>query len=253
MRVENGKKVFSVREVNSYIGNIIKNDYLLKNICFEGEVSSFSKGPTGHLYITLKDCTAPGDLPEGAPYNGILRVNVWKSVAAKLNLTTVKQGDILIVKGSCSIYDAKSEYSVNAVSVQRREERGWHGEAYAELKRRLGQEGIFDTAIKKPIPKYPRAVGVVISIGTNAYKDIMSVSHRRNPYVQMIVCDARAQGENARELIVQGIRRLDRMGVDTIIIGRGGGSREDLEVFDDEAVVRAIYEAKTPIHIWNWT
>ena len=195
MRVENGKKVFSVREVNSYIGNIIKNDYLLKNICFEGEVSSFSKGPTGHLYITLKDCTAPGDLPEGAPYNGILRVNVWKSVAAKLNLTTVKQGDILIVKGSCSIYDAKSEYSVNAVSVQRREERGWHGEAYAELKRRLGQEGIFDTAIKKPIPKYPRAVGVVISIGTNAYKDIMSVSHRRNPYVQMIVCDARAQGE----------------------------------------------------------
>ena len=221
MRVENGKKVFSVREVNSYIGNIIKNDYLLKNICFEGEVSSFSKGPTGHLYITLKDCTAPGDLPEGAPYNGILRVNVWKSVAAKLNLTTVKQGDILIVKGSCSIYDAKSEYSVNAVSVQRREERGWHGEAYAELKRRLGQEGIFDTAIKKPIPKYPRAVGVVISIGTNAYKDIMSVSHRRNPYVQMIVCDARAQGENARELIVQGIRRLDRMGVDTIIIGRG--------------------------------
>ena len=95
MRVENGKKVFSVREVNSYIGNIIKNDYLLKNICFEGEVSSFSKGPTGHLYITLKDCTAPGDLPEGAPYNGILRVNVWKSVAAKLNLTTVKQGDIL--------------------------------------------------------------------------------------------------------------------------------------------------------------
>ena len=75
----------------------------------------------------------------------------------------------------------------------------------------------------------------------------MSVSHRRNPYVQMIVCDARAQGENARELIVQGIRRLDRMGVDTIIIGRGGGSREDLEVFDDEAVVRAIYEAKTPI------
>ena len=89
MRVENGKKVFSVREVNSYIGNIIKNDYLLKNICFEGEVSSFSKGPTGHLYITLKDCTAPGDLPEGAPYNGILRVNVWKSVAAKLNLPIV--------------------------------------------------------------------------------------------------------------------------------------------------------------------
>ena len=89
MRVENGKKVFSVREVNSYIGNIIKNDYLLKNICFEGEVSSFSKGPTGHLYITLKDCTAPGNLPEGAPYNGILRVNVWKSVAAKLNLPIV--------------------------------------------------------------------------------------------------------------------------------------------------------------------
>ena len=165
----------------------------------------------------------------------------------KLKLPPINQGDILIVRGNCSIYDVKSEYSVNAVMVQKREERGWHGEAYTELKRRLGQEGIFDTAIKKPIPKYPRKVGVVISIGTNAYKDIMSVSHRRNPYVQMIVCDARAQGENARELIVQGIRRLDAMGVDTIIIGRGGGSREDLEVFDDEAVVRAIYEAKTPV------
>lgn len=247
MRVENGKKVFSVREVNTYIGNIIKNDYLLKNICLEGEVSSFSKGPTGHLYITLKDCTAPEAVSEGAPYNGIIKVNVWKSVAMKLNLTSVNQGDILIVKGSCSTYDAKSEYSVNAISVKKREERGWHGAAYAELKKKLGQEGIFDTAIKKPIPKYPRMVGVVISVGTNAYKDIMSVSHKRNPYVQMIVCDARAQGENARELIVQGIRRLDAMGVDTIIIGRGGGSREDLEVFDDESVVRAIYEAKTPI------
>lgn len=247
MRVENGKKILSVSEVNTYIGNIIKQDYLLKNVCLEGEVSSLSKGPTGHLYITLKDCTAPEGQNGTAGYKGIIKVNVWRSVVEKLKLPPINQGDILIVRGNCSIYDVKSEYSVNAVMVQKREERGWHGEAYTELKRRLGQEGIFDTAIKKPIPKYPRKVGVVISIGTNAYKDIMSVSHRRNPYVQMIVCDARAQGENARELIVQGIRRLDVMGVDTIIIGRGGGSREDLEVFDDEAVVRAIYEAKTPV------
>lgn len=247
MRIENGKKILSVSEVNTYIGNIIKQDYLLKNVCLEGEVSSLSKGPTGHLYITLKDCTAPEGQNGAAAYKGIIKVNVWKSIVDRLKLPQINQGDILIVRGSCSIYDVKSEYSVNAVSVQKREERGWHGDAYAELKKKLGQEGIFDTAIKKPIPKYPRKVGVVISIGTNAYKDIMSVSHRRNPYVQMIVCDARAQGENARELIVQGIRRLDAMGVDTIIIGRGGGSREDLEVFDDEAVVRAIYEAKTPI------
>lgn len=247
MRIENGKKILSVSEVNTYIGNIIKQDYLLKNVCLEGEVSSLSKGPTGHLYITLKDCTAPEGQNGTAAYKGIIKVNVWKSIVDRLKLPPINQGDILIVRGSCSIYDVKSEYSVNAVSVQKREERGWHGDAYAELKKKLGQEGIFDTAIKKPIPKYPRKVGVVISIGTNAYKDIMSVSHRRNPYVQMIVCDARAQGENARELIVQGIRRLDAMGVDTIIIGRGGGSREDLEVFDDEAVVRAIYEAKTPI------
>lgn len=247
MRIENGKKILSVSEVNTYIGNIIKQDYLLKNVCLEGEVSSLSKGPTGHLYITLKDCTAPEGQSGIAAYKGIIKVNVWKSIVDRLKLPPIGQGDILIVRGSCSIYDVKSEYSVNAVSVQKREERGWHGDAYAELKKKLGQEGIFDTAIKKPIPKYPRKVGVVISIGTNAYKDIMSVSHKRNPYVQMIVCDARAQGENARELIVQGIRRLDAMGVDTIIIGRGGGSREDLEVFDDEAVVRAIYEAKTPI------
>lgn len=247
MRVtENGKKIFSVREVNTYIGNILQNDYLLKNICLEGEVSSVSRGPTGHFYITLKDCTGPEQTDYADMYKGILRVNVWSSTAARLKFQ-IKQGDVLIVTGACRAYDAKSEYSIHAVSVKRKEEKGWHGEAYEELKRRLGQEGIFDTAIKKPIPRFPRRVGVVISVGTNAYKDIMSVSHKRNPYVQMIVCDARAQGENARELIVRGIRRLDDMGVDTIIIGRGGGSREDLEVFDDEAVVRAIYEAKTPI------
>lgn len=244
MRVENGKKIFSVREINAYIGNIIRNDYLLKNVCLEGEVSSFSKGPTGHVYITLKDCIKP-ELQE-TPYNGIIRVNVWKSVAQKCKLD-IKPGDVLVISGACSVYDAKSEYSISAVSVKKKEECGWHGAAYVELKEKLGREGIFDTAIKKPIPSYPRKVGVVISIGTNAYKDIMSVSKKRNPYVQMIVCDARAQGENARELIVQGIRRLDAMGVDTIIIGRGGGAREDLEVFDDEMVVRAIYEAKTPI------
>ncbi len=247
MRVaENGKKIFSVRDVNTYVSNILQQDYLLKNICVEGEVSSVSKGPTGHYYLVLKDCTSPEQADYADNYKGILRVNVWNSTAVKLKFQ-IKQGDVLLVTGQCRTYDAKSEYSINAVSLKRKEEKGWHGEAYAELKRRLGQEGIFDTAIKKPIPRFPRRVGVVISVGTNAYKDIMSVSHKRNPYVQMIVCDARAQGENARELIVRGIRRLDDMGVDTIIIGRGGGSREDLEVFDDEAVVRAIYEARTPI------
>lgn len=247
MRVaENGKRIYSVRDVNSYIGNILQQDYLLKNICLEGEVSSVSKGPTGHYYVTLKDCTGPEQVDYVENYKGIIRVNVWNSTAVKLKFQ-IKQGDVLIVTGACRAYDAKSEYSITAVSVKKKEEKGWHGEAYEELKRRLGQEGIFDTAIKKPIPRFPRRVGVVISVGTNAYKDIMSVAHKRNPYVQMIVCDARAQGENARELIVRGIRRLDAMGVDTIIIGRGGGSREDLEVFDDEAVVRAIYEAKTPI------
>lgn len=247
MRVtENGNRIYSIRDINNYISNIMQQDYLLRNICIEGEVSSISTGPTGHQYVTLKDCTAPEHPDYDAGYRGILKVNIWKSTAQKLAFR-IKQGDILIITGACKPYDVKSEYSMTATAVNKKEERGWHGAAYEELKRRLGQEGVFDTAIKKPIPKYPRRIGVVISIGTNAYKDIMSVSHKRNPYVQMIVCDARAQGDNARELIVRGIRKLDSMGVDTIIIGRGGGSREDLEVFDDEMVVRAIYEAKTPI------
>ncbi|MGN0367390.1 MAG: exodeoxyribonuclease VII large subunit [Wujia sp.] len=244
--IEN-KRVYSVRQMNAYIKNIIVQDYMLKHVCVVGEVSSVSTGPTGHMYVTLKDNTPPE--PGEPVYAGIMKVNIWKNLAFTLRKQglTIEKGDELIITGRFDTYDVKAEYSMTASAVEKKSDQGFHGKNYEELKRRLGKEGIFDMAIKKPIPRFPRTVGVVISVGTNAYKDITSVARRRNPYVQLVICDARAQGEQAVETIVRGIRRLDAMGVDTIIIGRGGGSREDLEVFDSEAVVRAIYEAKTPI------
>ena len=246
MRVENGKRIYSVRDVNAYTENIITQDYMLKNICLEGEITQYNKAGTGHIYLTLKDCTPPGQAGYDASYNGILKVNIWKSTAQRLQME-LSVGDVIVLTGRAGIYAPNGTYSISASTVRKKEETGWHGAAYAETKKRLEAEGLFDAAIKKPIPKYPKTVGILASVGTNGYKDITVNGKKQNPYIQMYVCDSRVQGENAVEMLVDGIRRLDRMGLSVIVIVRGGGAKEDLNAFDDERVVRAVYRAKTPV------
>lgn len=246
MRVENGKRIYSVRDVNAYTENIITQDYMLKNICLEGEITQYNKAGTGHIYLTLKDCTPPGQAGYDASYNGILKVNIWKSTAQRLQVE-LSVGDVIVLTGRAGIYAPNGTYSISASTVRKKEETGWHGAAYAETKKRLEAEGLFDAAIKKPIPKYPKTVGILASVGTNGYKDITVNGKKQNPYIQMYVCDSRVQGENAVEMLVDGIRRLDRMGLSVIVIVRGGGAKEDLNAFDDERVVRAVYQAKTPV------
>lgn len=227
-------KIFSVSQVNSYIKNIITQDYMLKSITIRGEVSNCKYHSLGHIYFSLKDET--GSLP----------AVMFKGNAATGLSFRLAEGQSVIVSGSMSVYERDGKYQLYANKIIL-DGVGKLYEEFERLKYRLNDEGLFDPDLKKPIPKYPKKVGVVTAKTGAAIQDIINVARRRNPYVQLILYPAKVQGEGAADTIVAGIKKLDGMGVDTIIVGRGGGSIEDLWAFNEEKVVRAIYEANTPI------
>ncbi len=227
-------KIFSVGQVNKYIKNIITQDYMLKSISIKGEVSNCKYHSLGHIYFSLKDET--GALPA---------VMFKKSTVDGLDFR-LEDGQEVIVSGSMSVYERDGKYQLYANKITL-DGVGKLYEEFERLKMKLNDEGLFDCDLKKPIPKYPKKIGIVTAKTGAAIQDIMNIARRRNPYVQLVLCPAKVQGEGAADTIVSGIKRLDVMGLDTIIIGRGGGSIEDLWPFNEEKVVRAIYEAKTPI------
>ena len=227
-------KIFSVGQVNNYIKNIITQDYMLKSITIKGEVSNCKYHSLGHIYFSLKDET--GSLP---------------AVMFKGNAVTgldfpMKDGQSVIVSGSIGVYERDGRYQLYASKI-RLDGAGRLHEEFERLKAMLNEEGLFDFENKKPIPKFPKKVGIVTAKTGAAIQDIINIARRRNPYVQLVLYPAKVQGEGAADTIVAGIRTLDSMDMDTIIVGRGGGSMEDLWAFNEEKVVRAIYEAKTPI------
>lgn len=227
-------KIFSVGQVNNYIKNIITQDYMLKSLTIKGEVSNCKYHSLGHIYFSLKDET--GSLP-AVMFKG--------NVSSGLGFT-LKDGQSVIVSGSIGVYERDGRYQFYASKVTL-DGAGKLFEEFERLKYKLNEEGLFDFDIKKPIPQYPKMVGIVTAKTGAAIQDIMNIARRRNPYVQLVLYPAKVQGEGASDTIVKGIKVLDSMDVDTIIIGRGGGSMEDLWAFNEENVVRAIYEAKTPI------
>lgn len=227
-------KIYSVGQVNSYIKNIITQDYMLKSITIKGEVSNCKYHSLGHIYFSLKDET--GALP-AVMFKG----NVSNGLAFKLT-----DGQAVIVSGSMGVYERDGRYQLYADKITL-DGVGKLYEEFERLKYKLNDEGLFDPDLKKKIPKYPKTVGIVTAKTGAAIQDIMNIARRRNPYVQLILYPAKVQGEGAADTIVAGIKKLDGMGLDTIIIGRGGGSIEDLWAFNEEKVVRAIYEAGTPI------
>ncbi len=227
-------KIFSVSQVNNYIKNIITQDYMLKSITIKGEVSNCKYHSLGHIYFSLKDET--GSLP----------AVMFKGNAANGLSFKLAEGQSVIVSGSISVYERDGKYQLYANKIIL-DGVGKLYEEFERLKYRLNDEGLFDPDLKKPIPKYPKRIGVVTAKTGAAIQDIINVARRRNPYVQLILYPAKVQGDGAADTIVAGIKKLDSMGVDTIIVGRGGGSIEDLWAFNEEKVVRAIYEAKTPI------
>lgn len=229
-------KYYTVGQINTYIKNMIDSDYLLKNLVIKGEVSNCKYHSMGHIYFSLKDET-------GSMRSVMFKGNVISGLKFRL-----EDGQSVYVQGSINVYERDGAYQLYARKiVQDEDTKGKLFAEYEKLKARLYEEGLFDFEVKKKIPEYPKKVGIVTAETGAAIQDIMNIAKRRNPYVQLILYPAKVQGEGAAETIARGIKKLDGMGLDTIIVGRGGGSIEDLWAFNEEIVARAIYEAKTPI------
>ena len=228
------KNIFSVGQINRYVKNMFTQDFILQKIYVKGEVSNCKYHTSGHIYFSLKDEESQIScvMFASARYNGLQ--------------FELEDGQEVIVDGNVSVYERGGSYQLYAQEI-RLNGIGELYVAYEMLKQKLYEEGLFDHEIKKPIPKNPKKIGVVTARTGAAIHDIISTAKRRNPYVQLVLYPAKVQGEGASDTIVSGIRTLDQYGVDTIIIGRGGGSIEDLWAFNEENVARAIYEAKTPI------
>ena len=225
--------IYTVSQANDYIANMFAQDYMLKRIQVSGEVSNCKYHPSGHIYFTLKDS------------GGTLSAVMFRSNAAGLSFV-IQNGDKLVVSGSIEVYKAGGSYSLHAAKVEKQGQGDLY-EKYLKLKKELEEMGLFADEYKQPLPRYAQRIGIVTAKTGAAIKDIINISKRRNPYVQLILYPAIVQGERAVPSIIKGIKMLDSMNLDVIIVGRGGGSIEDLWAFNDENVARAIFAARTPI------
>lgn len=228
------KNVYSVRQVNAYIKNMFVQDFMLNRIYVKGEVSNCKYHTSGHVYFSLKDESGAiacvmfaGERRTGLPFR-------------------MQEGQKVIVLGSVSVYERDGRYQLYAREILPDGEGDLY-RRYEQLKRELEEMGMFSPEYKQPIPFYNRKIGIVTAPTGAAIRDIMNISRRRNPYVQLILYPALVQGEQAAESIVKGIQTLDAYGVDVMIVGRGGGSIEDLWAFNEEIVARAIFECRTPV------
>lgn len=228
------KNVYSVAQVNRYIKNMFTQDFMLNRIYVKGEVSNCKYHTSGHIYFSLKD--------ESGAIACVMFAGDRRSGLA----FRMQEGQKVIVLGSVSVYERDGRYQLYAREIVPDGE----GDLYRQfelLKKDLEEMGMFAQEFKQPIPFYSRTIGIVTAPTGAAIRDIMNISRRRNPYVQLVLYPALVQGEQAADSIVQGIRTLDQYGVDVIIAGRGGGSMEDLWAFNEEKVARAIFECRTPI------
>ena len=227
------KNVYSVGQVNTYIKNMFAQDFMMQRISVKGEVSNCKYHSSGHIYFTLKDTAGT--------INAIMFAGNRRGLSFQM-----KEGDKVIVTGSVEVYERDGKYQLYAREI----ELDGAGNLYLKfeaLKKELEEMGMFAPEYKKRIPTYIRRLGIVTAPTGAAVQDIRNISARRNPYVQLILYPALVQGEGAVSSIVNGIRALDALGVDVIIVGRGGGSIEDLWAFNEEEVARAIFECETPV------
>ena len=228
------KNVYSVGQINTYIKNMFAQDFMLNRVSIKGEVSNCKYHSSGHIYFTLKDAsgTIAAIMFAGNRKNGLK--------------FAMKEGDKVVVTGSVEVYERDGKYQLYAREI----ELDGAGNLYLKfeaLKRELEEMGMFAPEYKKPIPRYAKRVGIVTAATGAAVQDIRNIAARRNPYVQLILYPAQVQGDGAVPSIINGIHALDALGVDVMIVGRGGGSIEDLWAFNEEAVARAIFECETPV------
>lgn len=224
----------SVTEVNQMITKKYQQTDAFQHVFVKGEVTNFRGHHGTHYYFDIKD------------ENSQLSCRLWEATAARVLRFELQRGQMVGISGSLEYY-AKNGTSQLIVGDIRNLGEGNAMLAYLQLKQRLEAEGIFALEHKKPIPVHPKKVGIITSKNGDAIKDILQKAGERNPYVQLVLFHVQVQGKNAVPSILKGIRVLDGMDCDTIIIGRGGGSLEELMVYDDESIIRAVYAAKTPI------
>ena len=231
--IQGRKNVYTVGQVNTYIKNMFAQDFLLHRVCVKGEVSNCKYHTSGHIYFTLKDATGT--------ISGVMFAGNRRGLAFRM-----KEGDRVVVTGSIEVYERDGKYQLYAKEITLDGEGDLYLR-YEALKHELEEMGMFAQEYKKPIPRYVKRVGIVTASTGAAIQDIRNIASRRNPYVQLILYPALVQGEGAAESIVNGIHALDLLGVDVMIVGRGGGSIEDLWAFNEEIVARAIFECETPV------
>lgn len=227
------RNVYTVKQVNSYIKNMFTQDFMLNRIYVKGEVSNCKYHTSGHIYFSLKD------------ESGTIACVMFAGQRGGLSFH-MREGQQIIVLGSVKVYERTGSYQLYAQEI-RLDGEGTLYEKYQMLKQELEEMGMFAPEYKKAIPRYAKRIGVVTAPTGAAVRDIMNISARRNPYVQLLLYPAQVQGEGAKESIVRGIRMLETKNVDVIIVGRGGGSIEDLWAFNDECVARAIFDCQVPV------
>ena len=227
------KNVYTVRQVNTYIKNMFTQDFMLNRIYVKGEVSNCKYHTSGHIYFSLKD------------ESGTIACVMFAGHRSGLSFR-LQEGQQVIVLGSVSVYERSGQYQLYAREIIL-DGAGALYEKFEALKKELAEMGMFAREYKQPIPKYIHTLGVVTAPTGAAVRDIINIAGRRNPYVQIILYPAQVQGEGAAESIVRGIRALEKKKVDVMIVGRGGGSIEDLWAFNEEPVARAIFECSIPV------
>lgn len=227
-------RILTVSAVTAYLRQKLEADLTLQDLWLEGEISNWKLAASGHIYFTLKDAGAS------------LRCVIWRSQAGRLVYLPQRDGEAVLAHGRISVYEAGGNYQFY---VDNLEPLG-QGALYAEFERikaRLAAAGLFDAALKQPLPPFPRAIGVVTSPAGAALRDILNVLRRRFPVAQVIVAPTPVQGEDAPPQIVAALQAISRQPVDVVILARGGGSLEDLWAFNDERLARAIAACPVPV------
>ncbi len=227
------QNIYTVAQVNTYIKNMFTQDFMLQSLLVKGEVSNCKYHSSGHIYFTLKDG------------KGTIACVMFAGNRNGLGFQLV-EGQQVVVGGTVDVYERDGKYQLYAKQIIL-DGAGYLHEKFEKLKRDLAERGMFDSRYKQPIPSYVKTLGVVTAQTGAAVRDIIQVATRRNPYVQIILYPAIVQGEQAAESIVNGIRALQAQKVDVIIVGRGGGSIEDLWAFNEEIVAQAVFDCPIPI------
>ncbi len=225
--------IYTVAKINSYIKGLFNEDFLLHDVSVKGEVSNLKYHSTGHIYFTLKD------------EKSAISCVMFQGNRSGLSFV-MSEGMSVIVRGNIDVFERDGKYQIYAKKITRDGE-GALFEEFLRLKAELEEQGMFAPEYKQMIPRFARTVGIVTASTGAAIQDIINISKRRNPYVQLVLYPATVQGEYAKASIIKGIKTLDEYGVDVMIVGRGGGSIEDLWAFNEREVAEAVFNCRTPV------